>query len=537
MPARLHPGVYTVEIPSGVRTIEGASTSTAIFIGETERGPLAPTRILGRGAYTTLYGGHVRDDAVTQTARCPLTYAIDGFFLNGGKDAYVLRAIDSTVPASIGTASRAVTGTIGAASVRIDASSPGIWGNRVDVAFLPSSDGDASRFRIVVMLDLPLGSAQRQIVESWDSLSTDPADDAYVFDTLKRSAYIRWPQTADGLPSPVVDRPAAGGLDSATPNLSDTQILALAAAAVAPGFSLQGGLGGNVELVSTGYPALLARLDEVTDASLFVMPEKSAAFYAQGFAYVTSRPQQDLFYIADLTRQANLATTAAVIALRTEYNALTKSDFAAVYWPYLKVADPVGVGRNPTRFVAPSGYVAGVYARTDSRRGVWKAPAGVEATVQGIDALDYEVLDGHQDILNPIGINALRVQPSSGPVSWGARTQRPTSEWRYVPVRRTAIFLRRSIYDGIQWAVFEPNDHPLWSGLRLTIGAFMEQLFRQGAFAGRTSDEAYFVKADEETTTEADQAAGVVNIWVGFAPLRPSEFVVVSLSQKTKSAS
>jgi phage tail sheath protein FI len=181
--------------------------------------------------------------------------------------------------------------------------------------------------------------------------------------------------------------------------------------------------------------------------------------------------------------------------------------------------------------VPPSGFVAGLYARTDARRGVWKAPAGLDATVLGVRRLEYKLLDGHQDELNPLGVNALRVHATGGAVVWGSRTMRPDSEWRYIPVRRTAIFLRKSIFNGIQWAVFEPNGEDLWASLRLTITSFMDQLFRQGAFAGKTPREAYFVKCDADTTPEADRIAGVVNVWVGFAPLRPAEFVVVKLSQ------
>ena len=139
--------------------------------------------------------------------------------------------------------------------------------------------------------------------------------------------------------------------------------------------------------------------------------------------------------------------------------------------------------------------------------------------------------------MNPLWVNDILSIPVACVVSWGARTTRPNSEWRYVPVRRTALFLRKSIYNGIQWAVFEPNNQDLWRALRVTIGAFMETQYRNGAFAGATSKEAYFVKCDAETTTEIDQASGVVNIMVGFAPLRPAEFVVVTLSQMTKLAS
>jgi hypothetical protein len=151
-----------------------------------------------------------------------------------------------------------------------------------------------------------------------------------------------------------------------------------------------------------------------------------------------------------------------------------------------------------------------------------------------VRALEFEVTDSHQDTLNPRAVNALRQVPAGAVrplVVWGARTRQPTSEWRYIPVRRTAIFLRMSIYQSIQWAVFEPNDEQLWQSLRNTIGAFMETQFRNGAFAGATSRDAYFVKVNAATTTPDDQAAGIVNILVGFAPLRPAEFVVVTLQQ------
>jgi phage tail sheath protein FI len=175
-----------------------------------------------------------------------------------------------------------------------------------------------------------------------------------------------------------------------------------------------------------------------------------------------------------------------------------------------------------------------MYARIDARRGVWKAAAGTEANVGGAVGLIADTTDAQQDFLNPIGVNVIRSFPASGIVIWGARTlaTRSDPEYRYVPVRRTAIYLEQSIYNGIQWAVFEPNDEPLWASLRLNIGAFMMLQFRAGAFQGKTPNDAFFVQCDDKTTTQADIDAGVVNIRVGFAPLKPAEFVVLMLSQK-----
>lgn len=230
-------------------------------------------------------------------------------------------------------------------------------------------------------------------------------------------------------------------------------------------------------------------------------------------------------------------TTDTPVVLETLINGtdLPKSNYAAVYWPWLVITDPLRPGQ--TRAVPPSGTIAGVYARTDARRGVWKAPAGVEATMIGVRDLAYLLTDAENDGLNRRGANSVRILPSAGPVVWGARTLRGADEladeYKYVPVRRTALFIEESIYRGIKWAVFEPNDEPLWSQLRLSIGTFMDTLFRQGAFQGTTQREAYFVKVGRETTTQADIDQGVVNIVLGFAPLKPAEFVVIAIRQPT----
>jgi phage tail sheath protein FI len=213
--------------------------------------------------------------------------------------------------------------------------------------------------------------------------------------------------------------------------------------------------------------------------------------------------------------------------------ALPKSRNAAVFFPWIKIADPLNGGQ--LRNTAPSGTIAGVYARTDSTRGVWKAPAGTEASLVGVQALTYVLTDRENGVLNPLGTNCLRNFPVFGPVSWGARTLRGadamTSEWKYVPVRRIALFLEESLYRGTKWVVFEPNDEPLWAQIRLNIGGFLQGLFRQGAFQGQSPREAYFVKCDKETTTQNDIDLGVVNIIVGFAPLKPAEFVVIKFQQ------
>ena len=204
-----------------------------------------------------------------------------------------------------------------------------------------------------------------------------------------------------------------------------------------------------------------------------------------------------------------------------------------LYYPRVKMADPLQ--ENRLAEFAPCGVVAGVFARTDTSRGVWKAPAGLDAGLLGVRELAYKMTDGENGKINPIGVNALRTFPAIGSVVWGARTldgaDVRASEWKYIPVRRLALFIEESLYRGTQWVVFEPNDEPLWGQIRLNVGTFMQDLFRQGAFQGRTPREAYFVKCDKETTTQSDINKGIVNILVGFAPLRPAEFVVIKIQQ------
>jgi phage tail sheath protein FI len=204
-------------------------------------------------------------------------------------------------------------------------------------------------------------------------------------------------------------------------------------------------------------------------------------------------------------------------------------DYSAIFYPRITINED-GLKKN----IGPSGAIAGLMARIDGTRGVWKAPAGTEADLRGVVGLEYKFSDSENGVLNPRAINTIRIFPN-GIVNWGARTMDGddyfASEYKYIPVRRLALFMEESLYRGLKWVVFEPNDEPLWAQIRLNVGAFMHGLFRQGAFQGKTPKEAYFVKCDKETTTQNDINLGIVNIWVGFAPLKPAEFVVLYLQQ------
>ena len=212
---------------------------------------------------------------------------------------------------------------------------------------------------------------------------------------------------------------------------------------------------------------------------------------------------------------------------------LPANNHGGVFFPY--VIAPDALSQNRLTDFAPCGVMAGIFATTDAQRGVWKAPAGIDAVLSGVAGLTVAINDNDNGRLNPLGVNCLRSFPVTGRVAWGSRTLRGddqlTDDYKYIPVRRTALFIEESLYRGLQWAVFEPNDEPLWAQIRLNVGAFMQDLFRKGAFQGKTPRDAYLVKCDKETTTQNDINLGIVNILVGFAPLKPAEFVIVTIQQ------
>jgi phage tail sheath protein FI len=297
-----------------------------------------------------------------------------------------------------------------------------------------------------------------------------------------------------------------------------------------------GSRGGAADLVGsesakTGIHALL----DVDLFNLLLIPEtfdmttgQEAGVIPQAVALCEARRA---FYIVDAPSDRTLADIGAWAAGNLSMGNAARN--AATYFPPVRIVDPLD-GMRP-RAMAPSGTLAGIYARTDAQRGVWKAPAGTDATLNGVLDLTRPVNDLENAQINPRGVNALRSFPAYGRVAWGARTARgadaQADEYKYIPIRRLALFLEESLYRGTQWVVFEPNDEPLWAQIRLNVGAFMNGLFRQGAFQGRTPAEAFFVKCDKETTTQADRNLGIVNILVGFAPLKPAEFVIITIQQ------
>jgi uncharacterized protein len=305
----------------------------------------------------------------------------------------------------------------------------------------------------------------------------------------------------------------------------DGQVLNAAGAFLVPPAMFQG-----VAANRTGIFAL----DDVDIFNVLCMPEVAAmapldtrAVYTAAEAYVTDRRAMLLVDIP-----ANVRTIDQMQTWMNDNDSL-RSPNATVYFPRTLVPDPLN--DNRPRSVGSSGTIAGLYARIDTQRGVWKAPAGVDARLRNVESLDYLLTDQENGALNPIGVNCLRNFPVYSNICWGARTLDGAdilaSDWKYVPVRRLTLFLEESLFRGTKWVVFEPNDEPLWAQIRLNVGAFMQDLFRKGAFQGSSPREAYFVKCDGETTTQTDIDNGIVNIEVGFAPLKPAEFVIIKIQQ------
>ncbi len=416
--------------------------------------------------------------------------------------------------ATLGTTRAGADAT--ASAMVLESAYPGAWGNnlRLSIDHDIGDPGDTDAFNVTLAEIDPALPATAPAVrtEQFFNVSVNASSPLHVDRVLaQRSQLARVRTTATTRPSGTGNAlvPFTGGSDGQA--VLDAQIS-------------DAGLAADKEGIWA--------LDDVDLFNILCIPPLTfAADIGSGtrdaaLAYCKDRRA---FFILDAPAAWNdvPAAVAGVDALNL------RDENVAVYFPRVRMANPLRA--NQVTSFAPCGVVAGLYARTDARRGVWKAPAGQEATMRGVRALEVKMTDGENGLLNPLGVNCLRTFPVIGPVVWGARTLEGAdalaSEWKYVPVRRTALYIEESLYRGLQWVVFEPNDEPLWAQIRLNVGSFMNTLFRQGAFQGSTPSEAYFVKCDSETTTQADIDRGIVNILVGFAPLKPAEFVFIKIQQ------
>jgi phage tail sheath protein FI len=518
-----YPGVYIEEIPSGVRTITGVATSITAFLGKAVRGPTdEPATLTSFADFERRFGGLHRD--------MTLSYAVRDFFRNGGAQAVVVRLYKATE----GSASKA---TYPVTDLGLEAADPGAWGMavRVRVDKRPTTDPNliavAARLGVepADLFDVTVRDGNTGVIETFLNLTTKESARRADRVFLTESALVR---ATEALPDDTSPPAHDGALNDPLVWTSDAMSTPATTSAIAvDSAALEAADYTGSQVDKTGL-YLLERVDLFN--LLCILPDARGGdvpndVYQEALSYCV---QRRAMLIVD--PQAGWSTVSAAQSGVADMS-LT-GDFArnaAIYFPRIRQSDPQLGGQVDT-FV-PCGTVAGIMARTDTQRGVWKAPAGLDAALAGAIGLAVTLTDAENGLLNPLGINCLRTFPVHGRVVWGARTMRgadaAADEYKYVPVRRLALFLEESLYRGTQWVVFEPNDEPLWAQIRLNIGAFMNNLFRQGAFQGTTPRDAYFVKCDKESTTQNDINLGIVNIVVGFAPLKPAEFVVIKIQQ------
>lgn len=512
-----YPGVYIEEVASGVRTVTGVATGIAAFVGRTLRGPVnQPLMVTSYADFERVFGG--------TWVNGPMTYAVRDFYQNGGKQAVIVRLYHA--PAGGDGAARISLPAEAEEDDELDlgAASPGTWANESLSAAVNRDgiDDDTARLQGLNREDLfNLVITDRSSARSENLRAVSVVEGPRRLDRvlLRESKLAR---AASALPS---SPPSNTSSPAAASGGSDGELLT------------SGDYTGSTREAKAGIFAL----DGADLFNLLCIPpdvrggDTPGPIYQAAMAYCAERRA---ILIVDPPSTWGADVTVLLSSARQRLAddvglSGTLARNAALYFPRIVASDPLRGGQLET--FPPCGAVAGVIARTDADRGVWKAPAGLDAALQGIQGLEARLTDAENGVLNPLGINCLRSFPEAGVVVWGARTLRGADqladEYKYLPVRRLALFIEESLYRGTQWVVFEENDEPLWSQIRLNVGSFLRTLFRQGAFQGASQREAYFVTCDHETTTQDDIDRGIVNVVVGFAPLKPAEFVVIKIQQ------
>jgi phage tail sheath protein FI len=574
MPSALtYPGVYVEEIPSGVRTIVGVPTSVTAFVGRASRGP-----ITGPGLSVFSFDEFERNFGGLDL-NYPMSFAVRDYFQNGGAQAVIVRVVSRAAPAVAASGSTpAVPARTTAApatftTLGVAAKSPGSWGgtaagsNGLWVKRLTDvTSADAvRRFRVepntkiydlevvervqvgqrtsngtqVPIFQVARGEVIKNLVLRKDSASSRRADRVIPADPLLPSESQLLAASNGDLPT--ADVAVIDDLDAS--NRTDPP-------SGGPARSFTNGADGEATLSVTDYTGMATapsvfkdRLDRVDIFNLMCLPPDAiGGSDVPGSDVPLGVLQPALLYCVDRRAMLLIDPPAAWKSTLVDNPASTLGGLgiggpearnAALYFPRINQANPLRDGAIEA-FV-PCGTVAGRIAQTDVTRGVWKAPAGVDAAVGGARGLEVELTDNENGKLNPIGINCLRTFPIYGRVIWGSRTLRGADaladDYKYVPVRRLALYIEETLFRGTKWVVQEPNGETLWAQIRANVGAFMQGLFIQGAFAGTTPAQAYFVNCDKTTNPEILINQGVVTIKVGFAPLKPAEFVVIQLTQ------
>jgi phage tail sheath protein FI len=528
-----YPGVYIDELPSAVRTITGVPTSIAAFVGWTPRGPDdRPVHITSYADYERAFGG--------LHPRSPMSYAVHQFYLNGGSEAEIVRL------AGEGAERSSVERGNG---VKFEAASSGTAGDKIRVRIDHETKAPAKKYYNLTVRDTGTG-AQESYLNICVDAALDPAGASRVDKVLGSSRLVTWagddpfalPKAHDAVEfgkDPFAD-PEEGkepktysqleGGKNGEPKLTPQSYFPVAEAEEGEepksAFEAKTGL---YMLLDVDLFNMLC-LPGLTDPDSFEGAPQGVLTEALKFCV-----DERAMLLVDPPQSWTDVSIAAEKQSSDQPYPEGAGDLgrnAAIYFPGVIAPDPL---TGSTDVFPPCGVMAGLWARTDVQRGVWKAPAGTAASLSGVTGMAVPMTDLENGRLNPLGVNCLRSFPVIGPVSWGGRTlrgaDRLADQWKYLPIRRLSLFIEESLFRGTQWVVFEPNDEPLWAQIRLNVGAFMNNLFRQGAFQGRTPQEAYLVKCDAENNPQNDIDLGIVNVLVGFAPLKPAEFVIIHIQQ------
>ncbi|XID90235.1 phage tail sheath family protein [Paenibacillaceae bacterium WGS1546] len=562
----LSPGVYVEEFESGAKPLEGVSTSTAGFIGLAQRGPVEglPQLVTSPADFHRAFGSYLSESAFGSYRF--LSYAVEQFFTNGGSRCYVMRVApsDAKPAANAGRVAEALS---------VTAKNPGAWGNLVNVALTPSSkaktqiyeatdkryrvknaagfyagdvvsfsDGDSVQWNRIV-------SVQDNVIELAEALEGDVADSALlpskVLATSEFTLQIAYGDEIETFEKVSLNPEAPSYVDKVAgrSNLADIRALTVSTGPEAPFATVTGETEGRVAFVlaggSDGSIESLAASDFIgedrgpgrrTGIQSFIDNDVVSIMAIPG---VTDANVQ----LSLVAHCENLGSRFAILDIPREktkvadvltHRDLFDSSYAALYNPWLSVFDPLDK-RNV--FVPPSGTMAGIYSRSDTARGVQKAPAN--EVLRGVVGLDVQYNKGEQDILNPAGVNLIRSFTGQGIRVWGARTVSSNSLWKYVNVRRLFIFLEESIKTGTNWVVFEPNNDQLWARVQRTIDAFLTRVWRAGALMGNSPSEAFFIDIGRSTMTQDDIDNGRLICVIGVAPVKPAEFVIFRITQKT----
>ena len=567
MPQYLAPGVYVEEVDTGIRTIEGVSTSVAGMVGATRRGPKRglPQLVTSFAEFERIYGGFFPPGSTLSGA---LPLAVYGFFLNGGRQLYVSGVATPGASAASKQAKGPMIGSSQANSATFNAKETGAWGKEIAITGTPrfgpkakvssvhvankeiTINGNATGFYTNAWIRMPMDkfakvmgvlSSGASSVLTVDALgTTDVAanDDIEVaeFDltvTHGNTVEEYTGLTLENIPGKSINDRLQG---SALIALASTTLPGTGPANFPHGtFNLtDAGLDGTgpVDNDYIGSPSDLPgdrtgikALEDIDGISIIAAPGNTTNS-VQAALIAQCEILKDRFAVLDSP------ATATVASIQTHRNQFD-TRYAAIYFPSLRINDPV---TGNVIDCPPSGHMAGIYARVDTERGVHKAPAN--EIVRGAVDFTLRVNKETQDVLNPENINVFRDFRADGRGLriWGARVMTSDTQWKYINVRRLFLFLEESIDEGTQWVVFEPNDEPLWARVRQSISAFLTRVWRDGALMGATAEEAFFVKCDRTTMTQDDIDNGRLIVLVGVAPVKPAEFVIIRISQWTAGA-